>query len=263
MNHDRRLDQALRSVAEPVPTRVARPAAGQLLEQIVRSDRSAAPVPAATRAPRRRPRLAIAGVAGALTAAVAAALALVNSGPAYASWTPEPAPLPAAEAQQIAQACVPAPEQPAVRVVIAEARGDYAYVNAVTPGWSRTCFRDHDGSVRESSILAEPLSAEQLGAEGIELFSWSQLRTEEGHVRLLGGHLGAAVTGVDIVVRQDDGSATRTVHATVRDGYFAAWYPEGLEESGTNSTTLTLRLAGGGSVGGLSAGELLNQAKVD
>jgi hypothetical protein len=171
--------------------------------------------------------------------------------------------LPAAEAQTIAQECVPAPERGTARVVISETRGDYAFVNARTPGWSRTCFRDHDGSVRESSILAEPLSAAQLGAEGIELYSWSQLRTEEGHVRLMAGHLGSAVTAVDIIARHDDGSSTRTVHATVREGYFAAWYPESIDESDRTSTTLTLHLAGGGTVGGLSAGDLLNQAKVD
>jgi len=263
MNNDRNLDRALRRAADPVPARVSGEPAGELLEQIVRSDRRAAPAQATTRVPGRRPRLAIAGVAGTLAAAGAVALAMVNIGPAYASWTPDPAPLPAAAAQEIAGECVPAPERGAVRVVIGETRGDYAYVNAMTPGWSRTCFRDHDGSVRESSILAEPLSAEQLGAAGIELYSWGQLRTEEGYVRLMAGHLGSGVTAVDIAVRHADGSPTRTVHATVRDGYFAAWYPEGIDESSSNSTTLTLRLADGGTVGDLSAGELLNEAKRD
>ncbi|RSM58514.1 hypothetical protein DMB66_28960 [Actinoplanes sp. ATCC 53533] len=259
MNHDRDLDGALRHAADPVPARVTREPVRELLDQIVRSDRRAAPLPAATRVPGRRPRLAL---AGALAAAVAAAVAVVNIGPAYASWTPDPAPLPAAEAQQIAARCVPAPEKGAVRVVIGEKRGDYAFVTALTPGWSRTCFRDHDASVRESSILAEPLSAEQLGAEGVELSSWGQLRTEEGYVRLLAGHLGSKVTAVDIVVRRAGGGHTRTVHATVRDGYFAAWYPEGIDESSSNSTALTLRLADGGTVGELSASELHDQAKV-
>jgi len=263
MNHDRNLDGALRRAADPVPARVTQEPVRELLEQIVRSDRRAAPLPAATRVPGRRPRLALAGAASALAAAVAAAVAGVTIGPAYASWTPDPAPLPAAEAQQIAARCVPPPENGAVRVVIGEKRGEYAFVTAVTPGWSRTCFRDHDASVRESSILAEPLSTEQLGAEGVELSSWGQLRTEEGHVRLLAGHLGSKVTAVDIAVRRAGDSSTRTVHATVRDGYFAAWYPEGIDESSSNSTTLTLRLADGGTVGDLSAGELLHQAKVD
>lgn len=263
MNHDRTLDQALRRAADPVPARVGQEPAGEMLEQILRSDRRAAPGQAAPRAPRRRPRLAIAGVAGALAAAGAVALMMVNIGPAYGSWTADPGPLPAPDAQRIAEECVPAPERGAARVVIGESRGDYAFVNAVTPGWSRTCFRDHDGSVRESSILAAPLSAEQLGGEGVELYSWSQLRTEEGYVRIMAGRLGSAVVAVDIAVRHADGSPTRTVHATVRGGYFAAWYPEGVDEANSNSTALTLRLAGGGSVGDLPAGELLHEAKRD
>lgn len=254
MNHDRTLDQALRRTAEPVPARVGR--AGDLLDRIISTG------PAAVPGPRRRPRLALAGVAASLAAAGAVAVGVVSSGPAYASWTPDPAALPATEAQRIAAACVPAAEG-IPRVVLGETRGDYAYLSAVTPGWSRTCFRDHDGKVRESSILAAPLSREQLGAEGVELYSWSQLRTEEGYVRVMAGRLGAQVSAVDIVVRPDDGSATRTVRSTVEDGYFAAWYPESLDDSSTNTTTLTLRLAGGGTVPGLSAGELLHRAKVD
>lgn len=251
------LDQALRSAAEPVPVRVTREPARELLEQIVRSDRQAVPAPVATRVPRRRLRLLLGGAAGALTAAGALVLSLVNIGPAYASWTPDPTPLPAGEARDIVAKCVPAPEQGTARVVISEKRGDYAFLNAVTPGWSRTCFRDHDGTVRESAILAGPLGTGQLGADGIQLYSWGQLRTEEGYVRLMAGNLGAQVTGVDITVRARDGGSTRTVRATVRSGYFAAWYPEGVPEANTNRTTLTLRLAGGGTVAGLSAGALL------
>jgi len=252
----KQLDQALRSAAEPVPARVDREPARQLLEQIVRSDRQAATAPAATRAPRRRLRLAIASAAGALAAGGAVLLSLVNIGPAYASWTPDPAPLSAAEAGEIVAKCVPAAERGAARVVISEKRGDYAFLNAVTPGWSRTCFRDHDGKVSESAILAGPLGTGQLGAKGIQLYSWGQLRTEEGYVRIMAGNLGTQVTGVDIAVRARDGGSTRTVRATVRAGYFAAWYPEGSPEADTNVTTLTLRLAGGGTVSNLYARDL-------
>jgi hypothetical protein len=247
------IENALRSAADPVSARVTSEPARELLEQIVRSDRQAAPAPV----PHRRRRLAVAGVTGALAAACAIALTLVNIGPAYASWTPDPTPLPADLAQRIVAECVPAQERGAARVVIGETRGDYAFLNAVTPGWSRTCFRDQDGTVRESAIHADPVRTEQLGADGVELYSWSQLRTEEGYVRLMAGNLGSQVVGVDIAVRGRDGGPTRTVHASVRGGYFAAWYPEGAEEANTNTTTLTLRLAGGGRRGDLSAGQLL------
>ncbi|MGA4732001.1 hypothetical protein ACPB67_31670 [Micromonospora taraxaci] len=48
----------------------------------------------------------------------------------------------------------------------------------------------------------------------------------------------------------------------VRDGYFGAWYPEGLDESSSNTTTLTVRLAVGSAVN-LSASELYEQPKLD
>ena len=69
--------------------------------------------------------------------------------------------------------------------------------------------------------------------------------------------LGSRIAGVDITIRADEGDPSRTVHATVRDGYFIAWYPEGRDEANSNTTTLALRLDDGGSGGVLSAGELI------
>ena len=46
------------------------------------------------------------------------------------------------------------------------------------------------------------------------------------------------------------------MRATVEGGYFLAWYPERLDESGGNSSSLTLRLADGSRIDGLSATEL-------
>jgi hypothetical protein len=256
-----RIDQALRAAAEPVPSRVARPAARQLLDDIVRTDPATAnPLPAVRR---RRPlRLAVAGSALAL---VAAAVVVVNgpgTGRAYASWTPDPAPLPTADARDIVDRCVPAAERAGAHVVIGEARGRYAYLDVLTAEGSRTCFRDHDGGVRESSIMVDPAGAAQLGRTGIEMYGWGQLRTDEGYARLMSGRLGSRVRSVDIVVHGRDGSS-RTMRATVRDGYFAAWYPEGLAEAGTNHTTLTLTMADGTTESGLAAADLHDQPKLD
>lgn len=254
-NHD--LGQALRAAAAPVPARVRQAPAQELLEQIVRTDRHPVPAPV----PQRRRRLAMAGVAGAIAAA--GTFALVTNGPAYASWTPDPSPLSAAESQTIVSACLPATEAGAARVVVGETRGKYAYLNALSPEGSRTCFRDHDGNVQESSILAAPTSTEKLGAEGVELSGWGQLRTDEGHCRVMAGHLGSQITGVDITVRAQGESTGRTIHATVRDGYFLAWYPEGSEEASSNSTELVLRLADGRTIGGLFARDLMENPKLD
>nr|WP_308129416.1 acyltransferase family protein [Actinoplanes polyasparticus] len=111
--------------------RVAQKPARELLERIVSTDRQAGREPAPSR--RRAPRLAIAGVASTVAAAGAFALALASIGPAYASWTPDPSPLPAAEVRKIVDKCLPAREVATARVVIGGKRGAYAYLNAVWP----------------------------------------------------------------------------------------------------------------------------------
>ena len=267
------LDEALRAAAEPVTPRVAEPPAQALLDRIVASP--ALPVPAAVDRARtgRRPRRAVfALLAAVVAAAVAFTVPHVGSGPAYASWTPQPSPLPAADRGELADRCVTqvaaqyddSETDPAARrVVHGERRGDYAYVSVVTAGWSALCFRDHDGRLGTAGIMMEPVAAAALGGTGVELQGWPQLRTQEGHCRLMSGHVGSQVVGVDIVVRAGSGQRSRTVRATVEDGYFLAWYPEQLDEANSNTTTLTLRLAGGGTVENLSARELFEAPRVN
>jgi hypothetical protein len=88
------------------------------------------------------------------------------------------------------------------------------------------------------------------------------MRTAEGHCRLMAGHVGSQVVGVDITVRARSREPSRIVRATVDDGYFLAWYPEQLDESSSNTTSLTLRLADGRTVEGLSARELMEAPRV-
>jgi hypothetical protein len=261
------LDQALRDAAEPVPARVGQAPAQALLDQIVNSPAHPAPAPARTRRTAWRPRKTVIAVLAAAVAATAA-LTLPNLGPAaaYASWTAKPSPLAAADQANLADRCVArvaasTPEYTeqnrAARIVHGEQRGDYAYLSVVTPGWSASCFRDRDGVVRDASIIVDPLSTAALGRKGIDLQAWPQWHTREGYCRLMTGHVGSQVTGVDITVRGTGGDS-RVVHATVDGGYFLAWYPEGLAESGSNRTSLTLRLADGSTVGDLSARDLMD-----
>ncbi|WIM93504.1 hypothetical protein ACTOB_005484 [Actinoplanes oblitus] len=263
MMHDRQLDEALRDAAQPVAARVQAPSARKLLDEIVRSDPAVPAAPVAMRAARRRPLLVTAGAALALTAAAVVTVNGIQADSAYASWTPEPSPLPAAEAQLIVDRCLPAPGSAGSRVVIGERRGDYAYVNVLTAEGSITCFRDHDGRVRDTSVLASPVDAARLGAKGVELYAWPQLHTAEGYARLMAGRLGSQVTAVEITVRGASGDVVRTVQATVHGGFFAAWYPEPLAQADTDTTSLTLRLGDGGTVGGLSASDLMDEPKLD
>ena len=260
------LDRALRAAAEPVPARVGQAPANDLLDRIVHSPVHPAPTPAGW-----RPRKAMVGVFAAVVAlAATAALTLPNLGsaPAYASWTPAPRPLAAADQSDFTSRCAAevsktweysAPE----KRVLAEERGDYAYMSLIAPSWSATCFRDRDGTVLSGSIFAAPVSAVKLGRKGVEMQGWSQLRTEDGYCRLMAGHVGSQVTGVDITVRSSTGERVRTVQATLKDGYFLAWYPEGRDEANTNRTVLTLRLADGGRVENLSARDLHDAPVLD
>ncbi|GAA4594771.1 hypothetical protein BJY16_001431 [Actinoplanes octamycinicus] len=258
MTSHRDLDQILRNAAEPVAPRGRQPLAQQLLDDIVRTDPTTPAAPVTMTARTRRPRLALAGAALVLAAAAVFTVNAVGADGAYASWTNDPSPLPASEAQSIAARCVPAGTQSA-QVAIGERRGEYAYVNVRTADGSITCFRDHDGRVHDTSVLASPVDAALLGTRGIELYAWPQLHTEEGYARLMAGRLGTQVKAVEVTVRHQDGTSGPAIRATVSDGYFAAWYPEGLEESNTNSTSLTLRLADGSTVGGLAARDLMEE----
>ncbi|MEV6630406.1 hypothetical protein AB0M54_06615 [Actinoplanes sp. NPDC051470] len=285
MKHN--LDRALRDAAEPVPARVTEPFAQQLLDDILRSDPGigaapmaaggsapitetgavpiasggAAPIAPSRPRPRPRLRLAVAGAALALAATAVLAVNSVGAERAYASWTPDPSPLPAAEAQALIGMCLPPSAAAGARVAISEKRGRYAFVNVVTAEDTRTCFRDRSGGVHESSILLGPAGAEQLGARGIEMYAWPQLRTGEGWARLMAGRLGSQITGVTITVR--GGGETRDVRATVRNGYFAAWYPEDDRGLQTNDTTLRLQFADHRPGRNLDAGDLLIQPVLD
>jgi hypothetical protein len=260
------LDRALRAAAEPVPARVGQAPAHDLLDRIVSSPVHPAPTPAAW-----RPRKALVAVFAAVVAVAAtAALTLPNLGsaPAYASWTPDPRPLTAADQSDFTNRCTAEVSKTwqysaSDNRVLGEQRGDYAYMSLIAPSWSSTCFRDRDGTVRSDSIFAAPVSAAELGRKGVEMQGWSQLRTEEGYCRLMAGHVGSQVVGVDIVVRSSTGERVRTVQATLNGGYFLAWYPEGRDEADTNRTALTLRLADGGTVENLNARDLYDAPVLD
>ncbi|MEV4350946.1 hypothetical protein AB0J83_41345 [Actinoplanes sp. NPDC049596] len=262
MTHSDDLDQAIRDAATPVARRVGQEPASRLLERIVSTERRADRKPATPRPALGRARLAMAALA-AVVAAGALTVGSFHDEPAYASWTPDPEPLPAADARQIMDHCSSGPEAGPERAALGERRGDYAYVITVAPSGSRTCFRDHDGKVRQASILTVLATSRQLGARGVDMYAWPQLATDEGYVRLMAGRVGTQVTAVDITVRPQSRDSARRLHATVRDGYFAAWYPEGREEANSNITTLTLHLEGGGAIGDLSASDLYENPKLD
>ena len=242
-----------------------RAAAQDLLDRIVTTARPAeAPVAVPSRRRRHPARWAVAGAAAVAVTATALLLPGVGGEAAYASWTATPAALPAADTEALSRDCLRTiePERGYTRadldrshLILGERRGAYQYISMATPRWTVTCFRDKAGAVHWGSSFEAPVSEAKLGGEGVEMQGWGQLRTGEGYARLMSGHLGADVVGVDIATA--DG---RTVRATVRDRYFIAWYPEA---DGTRPTTLTLRLKDGGIVKDLSARDLHDAPKLD
>jgi hypothetical protein len=264
MSHD--LDHRLRAAAEPVARgRVHSGAAQDLLERVVATPRDAHRPRTVVR---HRTRWALAGAAAAaVTAATLAVPGLGGDGEAYASWTATPAPMAAGDTTALGRDCMrelaasfgdryPETDLTSARKVLGERRGKYGYLAVATPGWSATCFRDAAGAVHSGSIMESPVSDAKLGRRGVELQGWGQLETGEGYARLMSGHLGSDVAGVDVTI--PDGT---TVRATVEDRYFVAWYPEAVDE--TRPTTLTLRLADGSTVGGLSARDLYEAPALD
>ena len=253
------LDARLRAAAQPTEQgRVHGAPARELLERIVTSPRTErAPVTV----PARRTGLRWAAAGAAAVAVTGATLALPGrDAAAYASWTATPARLSAADTGAIGSDCVRAVQPDyqvgATREVVAERRGDYRYVAVITDALIVTCFRDGDGEVRNSSVMADPVGAAALGRSGVELQGYGQLRAGEGYVRIMSGHVGAEVTAVD-----DEVPGGPTVHATLDDHHFLAWYPE--EVGAGAGTTLTLTLADGSRQAGLSARDLHDAPKLD
>ena len=265
------INSSLRDAARPTRGRVHQPPAQRLLERIVRTDRTADAGRVAVPVKRRagNVRWAVAGV-GAVAATGVALVApnIVGGGDqAFASWTPKPTPLSAAEADALGRECrggediaamVGKKDAGPARSTLGERRGDYAYVSLAAEDWSLTCFRDRAGKVHEGSIMADPVTDAQLGGKGIELQAWGQVQTDEGYARLMAGHLGKDVVAVDIKLPKTG----KTVYASVEDQYFVAWYPESLADN-EQGADLTLRLAGGGTVTGLAARELMDAPKLD
>ncbi|MEV6493863.1 hypothetical protein AB0M20_35365 [Actinoplanes sp. NPDC051633] len=244
-----------------MPPRVAQPHAQALLDRVVRAPATRPAAPART----RRLRLVTVGVLAALIGLAALALPRLGGGPAYASWSSTAKPVPATDRADLLARCGAVvrddyqAEGPA-RMLLAEQRGHYVAVSVGTDAWTATCFRDRDGSVLNPSFLHEPVNRRRLGGTGVELQGWPEVRTAEGYCRLMAGHVGSDVVTVDIIVHRT--SEPRTVRATVGDGYFLAWYPA-VTGGESVRTTLTLRLAGGGTVDGLAAGDLMNGPVLD
>ncbi|WP_402469585.1 hypothetical protein [Isoptericola aurantiacus] len=209
------------------------------LRAVLAADRTAR----ARYAPPRRPvrPVVVAGAAAFGVAAVAVGVTLsstLGATPAYATWTPVPVTVDAAEAAEQAGSCPvaahaitdgddPQVTEVPLTPVLAETRGDYTYVVLAGDDAYGDCFvtavpdggEDVFTSDAAEAPLAEPDARGLVVAQG-GTASWSGGEAGEGAVTSVFGRAGAEVESV--TVASADGEL---VEATVSDGWFAAWAP--------------------------------------
>ena len=181
-------------------------------------------------APRRsRRRLTLVGAAAALAGLAAVAVELPGGGGAYASWTPEPAPLTGAELSLLTPVCRKALarsgdlDMARAQLVLSERRGEVVALLYRTddPNMAGDCLMRHvpgtdDADNLTWGVFGSSGPVRVPPARGIIPGGGSTSR----EVTITDGAVGADVVAVTIHAPGD-----RTVRATVRDGRYVAWWP--------------------------------------
>jgi hypothetical protein len=192
--------------------------------------------PREVRRPRAR-RLVIGLAAATLLAAgatLAVPAALPDGDAAYASWTPVPAAMPDADARAAAGDCARTWDgATAGDIVLAERRG----VTVLLIMWLRggpliICSSLGTGHPAGAERLSDDRGAEPpLPAAGRVTLDGGMGATGIGDrwYSEAAGRVGPGVTGIDVTM-----PGGRTVRASVRDGWWAAWWPG--HEGGETST---------------------------
>ena len=203
--------------------------------------------PMEVRRPRAR-RIAIGLAAATLLAAgvtLAVPAALPDGDAAYASWTPVPKSMPDADALISARECARSWDGggEAGKIVLAERRG----VTVLLIMWLRggpliKCSSLGTGRPAGAERLTDDRNLEPpLPAAGRVTLDGGMGATGMGDrwYSEAAGRVGAGVTGVDIAM-----PGGRTVRASVRDGWWAAWWP-GHEGGETATIQIVVHTANG------------------
>ncbi len=215
-------------------------------------------VPAAPRQPGRRTttRLVVgaASVAAAAGAVFVAVPAVTGGDAAYATWTPTPTGLSAADAAKAADQCREqqidgggadyATELRAASPAVAERRGDWTTVIlASTEGYGAMCVTDDSAHLFRNMFgsVWTPDAAVQAGPREINISDLGWGTTGAGDLSLAAGVAGADVKGVSF-----HSAAKGEVVATVSGGHFALWFPgKELANASRDGIVLTLTYADG------------------
>jgi hypothetical protein len=166
-------------------------------------------------------RISIAAVA---TAAGVLVAPVLGSGTAYASWTAVPRPATAQEADAWGRKCLESWSGHSYAVRMVESRGSWSYtVLTSADGYEATCLSTStpalDGSV--STGFSGPLP-QTPAPDGLVTNSVREgaLTANSDHQLEVTGKAGAKVAAVAFRIDGTD------VQATLKDGYFAAWWPQ-------------------------------------
>jgi hypothetical protein len=236
------IDSVLRSLDASVASLTAgeQERAGDTLERIVATAPSfEAPRPAAPAPARRALRRLVLAAAAAITLIVGAAVVQGGRGgdAAYASWSATPASVARNELDAAASACRDRLRGSSInpdraKLVLAERRGDYVALlyRTMDPDVSGACLvHNPKGSTDvdnvEMGVGGSSGPALKAPARGYTQGTISQFG-ETQVASITDGAAGDAVTGVTIH------AGTLTVHASVQNGRYAAWWPGPAFESG-------------------------------
>lgn len=154
------------------------------------------------------PALGAAGLAGAVAALVVIFTLGSNPAPAFAGWSPTPT---QARPGQIARALAICGLH---RPVLIDSRGPFIAAVFARPGGVATCLQG-PGTIGGGTAQGEG----RLHAGQIQTFEQTA-SSARGSATMLDGRVGRGVTGV--AIRLSNG---RTVTATVRRGWYLAWWP--------------------------------------
>ncbi|MFI6824125.1 hypothetical protein ACIBJE_24765 [Micromonospora sp. NPDC050187] len=226
-----RLDTALRSLdVAGTPTAEQRQRAAATLERIVTIVPAAGSDQPGATAPGRRSRrrlLLLSVAAAALTAAVVVLPDGVRGGGAYASWTPVPTVLTAAEVDIVAPACRDRLrgghlDLERARLVLAERRGEYVVLLYRTddPDMSGSCLAHNRQGTEDVDDVTFGIGggsgpARPAPARGFTQGTVSDFRDAS----ITDGAAGVEVAGVTIH------AGDLTVQASVSNGRYVAWWP--------------------------------------
>lgn len=229
MSTDTRLDESLRSLDCATPlTAEEQQRAAATLERIVASDPGSPSSPASVRRFRHRPVLACVAAVAALAGAVVVLPGGIGGGQAYASWTPVPTPLTDAEIALIGPECTSelgkggTLDLKQARLVLAERRGEYAALLYRTdnPDMAGSCLAHNAPGSDDVDDVKWGAGGGSGPAEKAPPRSYTQGAIADfKDASITDGAVGTDVTGVTIHARE------LTVHATVANGRYVAWWP--------------------------------------